>query len=30
MGDFHPDANEKGLLGFNLIAFICKSNSAVF
>src|SRR5690606_17703048 len=25
-----PEAHVKGLLGFNLIAFICKSNSAVF
>src|SRR6478752_9719481 len=30
IGDCHPDAHVKGFLGFNLIAFICKSNSAVF
>lgn len=30
MGDCHPEAHVKGFLGFNLIAFICKSNSAVF
>lgn len=30
IGDFHPEAHVKGFPGFNLIAFICKSNSAVF
>src|SRR5690606_730534 len=30
MGDFHPEAHVNGFFGFNLIAFICKSNSAVF
>ena len=30
MGDFHPEAHVNGFLGFNFIAFICKSNSAVF
>ena len=30
IGDFHPEAHVKGFFGFNLIAFICKSNSAVF
>ena len=30
MGDCQPEAQEKGFFGFNLIAFICKSNSAVF
>src|SRR5690554_5576476 len=28
MGDFHPDAQVKGLDGCNLIALICKRNSA--
>jgi hypothetical protein len=30
MGDFHPDAHVKGLLGCNLIALICSKNSATF
>src|SRR5690606_24695543 len=30
MGDFHPEAHKNGFLGFNFIAFICRSNSAVF
>ncbi len=30
IGDFHPEAHVKEFSGFNLIAFICKSNSAVF
>jgi 8-oxo-dGTP pyrophosphatase MutT (NUDIX family) len=29
IGDFQPEAHIKGFLEFNLIAFICKSNSAV-
>src|ERR1700744_1252097 len=28
IGDFHPDAHVKGLLGCNLIALICSRNSA--
>ena len=30
IGDFHPDAHKKGFDGFNLIAFICSNNSAVW
>jgi 8-oxo-dGTP pyrophosphatase MutT (NUDIX family) len=29
IGDFHPEAQVKGFLGFNFIAFICKRDSAV-
>src|ERR1700753_307445 len=28
MGDFHPDAHVKGFSGCNLIALICRRNSA--